>query len=298
MKLGYIGLGKMGLNMAVRLVKRGHEVIGYDTSPEHKSAAEAGGVKTVATLVDLVAEQSSPRLIWLMVPHEVVDSVLAELLPNLLASDVIIDGGNSHWEKTLVHAKRCETIHVGFMDVGTSGGPPGARNGACLMIGGSTELFARYEPLFESIAAESAYKHVGPVGAGHFVKMVHNGVEYGMMQSIADGIEVLRASPFKVDLIDVFDIYNNKSVIESRLVGWMLAGFKNYGTELEGITSTVGSTGEGQWMVDTARKFKVPVPVIEAAVEFRRQSADRPSFAGKALSAMRNMFGGHSIGKQ
>lgn len=295
MKLGYVGLGKMGGGMVARLIEHGHEVVAFDKDAVIPPQAGGSGAETVGSLSDMVATLSAPRLVWLMVPHAAVDSVLDELLPLLSPGDTIIDGGNSQWEKTLEHAQRCAALGIGFMDVGTSGGPHGARSGACLMIGGSKELYERYQPLFESIAAAGAYKHVGPVGAGHFVKMVHNGIEYGMMQSIADGIEVLKASPFGLDLISVFEIYNNKSVIESRLANWMLEGFKTYGIELSDVSSTVGSTGEGQWTVDTARKFSVATPAIDAAIEFRKQSGSHPNFAGKALSAMRAMFGGHSI---
>ena len=295
MRLGYIGLGKMGMGMVTRLVEQGHEVVAYDKAPELLAAAKGVEAEVVTSLPGMVEVLPSPRTIWLMVPHEVVDAVLSELLPQLSAGDVVIDGGNSQWEKTLEHAALCEKAEVGFLDVGTSGGPRGAREGACLMIGSTPAHFERYEALFKSIAAPGAYRRVGPPGAGHFVKMVHNGIEYGMMQSIADGVEVLKASPFQIDLIEAFEIYNNKSVIESRLVSWMLDGFKKYGPTLHEVSSTVGATGEGQWTVDTAKKLGVAVPAIDVAMEFRKQSASRPSFAGKALSAMRNMFGGHSI---
>lgn len=290
-----MGLGKMGGGMVERLIEHGHEVVAYDKDAHLLSQAQEGGAEVSESLHDLVSKLSAPRLIWLMVPHEAVSAVLDELLPLLAQGDVIIDGGNSHFEHTLEHAKQAAEYTVGFMDVGTSGGPHGARSGACLMIGGPKDLYDRYEELFESIAAPQAYRYLGTVGAGHFTKMVHNGIEYGMMQSIADGVELLTRAPFGIDLIAAFEIYNNRSVIESRLVGWMLEGFKNFGVELEGVSSTVGHTGEGQWTVDTAKKWNVPVPAIETAMEFRKQSGDHPSFAGKALSAMRNMFGGHSV---
>ena len=298
MKLGYVGLGKMGGGMVARLIEQGHEVVAYDKDSALSSAATVTGAKIVSGLSELVSTLESPRLVWLMVPHAVVDAVLDELLPLLSHGDVVIDGGNSHWQETQRHAERCAQSGIGFMDVGTSGGPHGARNGACLMIGGEKELFERYTPLFESIASPQAYAHLGKAGAGHFVKMVHNGIEYGMMQSIADGVELLKVSPFDVDLMEAFKIYNNRSVIESRLVGWMLEGFAKYGLDLKEVSSTVGHTGEGQWTVDTAKEFGIRVPAIETAMEFRRQSGDHPSFAGKALSAMRNMFGGHAIEKK
>lgn len=298
MKLGYVGLGKMGGGMVARLVEQGHEVVAHDKDVTLLAAATAAGAKTAPGLSELVSALESPRLVWLMVPHAVVDAVLDELLPLLSQGDVVIDGGNSHWQETQKHAERCVKAGIGFMDVGTSGGPHGARHGACLMIGGEKELFERYTPLFESIASPAAYTHLGKAGAGHFVKMVHNGIEYGMMQSIADGVELLKAAPFDVNLINAFEIYNNRSVIESRLVGWMLEGFKKYGLDLSQVSSTVGHTGEGQWTVDTAKEFGISVPAIEVAMEFRRKSGENPSFAGKALSAMRNMFGGHSIEKK
>ncbi len=293
MTIGYIGLGKMGLNMVLRLKEKGHKVIAYNRSPEPRKVAEKKGVTTVSTISELVLKLHAPRLIWIMVSHTAVDAVLKELLPLLKKGDIVVDGGNSFYKDTLRRAALVKKHKVTFLDAGVSGGPAGARNGACTMIGGDEKDYRKLEPLFKDISSPGAYLHCGAHGAGHFVKMVHNGIEYGMMQALAEGFEVLKLSKFKLDLEKVAGIYNNRSVIESRLVGWLQSGFAKYGKDLKAISSTVAHTGEGAWTITTAKELKVPVPVIQESLEVRKRSARDPRYAGKVLSVLRNQFGGH-----
>ena len=301
MKLGYIGLGKMGFNMAQRLLEKKHNIVAFNRSPEpleniKKFAEEAGhDLSAVHSLEELVNMLPVPRLIWIMVSHQAVDEFLAKLIPLLQAGDTIIDGGNSFYEDSMRRAKILAEKKIHFMDIGTSGGPNGARTGACLMVGGEEIIFKKYENLFKDIAAENAYGYMGSSGAGHFVKMVHNGIEYGMMQALGEGFAILKQSPFKLKLEKIADLYNHKSVIESRLVGWLKDGFKKYGEDLKEISGTVSHSGEGQWTVETAKKMDIPVSVIEDALKFRVESQNKPSFIGKVVSALRNQFGSHNV---
>lgn len=285
----------MGLNMVERLRGRGYEISVYDRSPELTQEAVRFGASASFSLVGMAAQLTAPRLIWLMVPHAVVDEVLNELSPHLQANDAIIDGGNSFYKDSVRRARELEKKGIDFLDVGVSGGPSGARTGACVMVGGKEETFKKFESLFKDIAAENAYAYVGKAGAGHFVKMAHNGIEYGMMQALAEGFGLLKKSDFQLDLKKVADLYNHRSVIESRLVGWLEGAYEKYGIELESISGAVGHTGEGEWTVKIANELGVPVPIIEGAFQFRVQSNDKPTYTGKVLSALRNMFGGHAV---
>lgn len=285
MTLGYIGLGKMGHNMVERLVEKGHEVVSFD----------ANGKGTASSIGELVAGLEPPRIIWLMVPHDAVDDVIKELVPRLSKGDTVLDGGNSPYKESIRRADKFKSAGIKFLDVGVSGGPKGAREGACIMVGGDKKDFDALEPLFRDLAAPDAYAHVGAHGAGHFVKMAHNGIEYGMMQAIAEGFAVMKKSEFDLDLKKVADLYNHKSVVESRLVGWLKEGFEEFGEEMDGVSGSVGASGEGEWTVAAAKELGVPVKVIEDALRFRSESEDAPSYTGKLLSAMRNRFGGHNI---
>ena len=293
MTLGYIGLGKMGLNMVLRLKEKGHKVVAYNRSPEPRKKAQKNGIETVSTIPELISKLHAPRLIWIMVSHSGVDAVVRELIPLLSKGDIIVDGGNCFYKDTLKRAALLKKHGISFLDVGVSGGPAGARNGACSMVGGEKKDFQRLLPLFKDISAPGAYLHCGSHGAGHFVKMVHNGIEYGMMQALAEGFEVLKFSKFKLDLEKVALIYNNRSVIESRLVEWLGDGLRKYGKDLKTISSTVSHTGEGEWTVTSAKEFGVSVPIIKSSLDVRKQSAKNPRFAGKVLSVLRNQFGGH-----
>ncbi len=240
-----------------------------------------------------------------MVPHKVVGEMLAEILPFLERGDTVIDGGNSFWKESRRRASRLAGRGIHFLDVGTSGGPAGARNGACLMIGGEKKIFEKYQKLFQDLSGDNSPSYiprnvggcayVGKAGAGHFVKMVHNGIEYGMMQALGEGFEVLKRSPFKLSLHAVAELYNKRSVIESRLVGWLAKAFKEHGENLKGVSGEVAQSGEGPWTVETAKKLGVSVGVIKKSLDFRLKSKGNPSYTGQVVSALRHQFGGHDI---
>lgn len=298
MKLGYLGLGKMGKNMVLHLLEKGHQVVAWNRSAEPRDEVAAAGAIAVTSIEEVVAQLQTPRVIWLMLPAgEVTDEYLGRLVPLLTKGDLIIDGGNSFYQDTVRRAQELAQNGIRFLDCGTSGGPSGARNGACLMIGGQLADYTKVESLFRDIAAPAAYQFFPGHGAGHFVKMVHNGIEYGMMQAIAEGFGVMKASPFKLDLEKVAGIYQQQSVIESRLVGWVQSGFAEHGQDLTEITSTIGHLGEGKWTVETAHELGIPVPIIEGAFNFRLESSQKPSFTAKVVSMLRGQFGGHSTKK-
>ncbi len=237
------------------------------------------------------------RVIWLMLPAgDATKSMIEQVGPLLSSGDIIIDGANGFYKDSLLYAKYLEQFRVSYIDVGVSGGPSGARTGACLMIGGTKDIQKQLEPLFRDIAADgTAYRFFEGYGAGQFVKMIHNGIEYGMMQAIAEGFTILKESDFNLDLVKVAEIYQKRSVIESRLVQWTLDGLKQYGTALEGISGSINHSGEGMWTVNTAMEMGIPVPIIEGSLQYRLDSQKHPSFTGKLVSLMRNMFGGHTV---
>ena len=297
-EIGYIGLGKMGSNMVSRLIDDGGRVVAYDPDEKARQAAAGRGAEVHDTIAAVAGALKAPRAVWIMVPHSVVDSVLAELVPHLQPGDVVIDGGNSFYKDSLRRAKELVEQGIHYLDVGVSGGPSGARAGACLMIGGPKEVYKRYEGLFASLAVAGGYDYMGASGAGHFVKMVHNGIEYGMMQAIAEGFAVIKQHPEGFDLTRIANLYNHGSVIESRLIEWLREAYQDYGPNLDEISGTVAHSGEGLWTVNTAKEFGIPVPIIEGALQFRVQSQDTPSYTGQILSALRNQFGGHEVKKR
>ena len=312
MKLGYIGLGKMGFNMVERLLEKDYQVIATNRSHESiDKISDKGAIPaySISELVEKISENSTdPKTIWLMVPWRAVGDVLSELTPLLKKGDTIIDGGNSPYVETVRRSKELKEKEINFMDVGVSGGPNGARNGACLMIGGGREDFEKYQELFSDLSiknsnGESGYGYMGLHGAGHFVKMVHNGIEYGMMQAIGEGFEVMKKSNqdienggFDLDLKEITRVYNTGSVIESRLVGWLQNAYKNNGIELNNISGEVSHSGEGQWTVEAANRLDVPADIIKESLDFRIKSQGNPSYTGKVVSALRNEFGGHDVG--
>ncbi|HEX9113114.1 MAG TPA: decarboxylating 6-phosphogluconate dehydrogenase [Nitrospirota bacterium] len=298
MRLGYIGLGKMGYNMAELLLEKGHRIVAYNRSAEPVKKIAERGAQTAESIRSLVAALEPPRLAWIMVPYQAVDDVLNELEPLLAKGDTIIDGGNSPYKESMRRAKELEGKGIDFLDAGVSGGPGGARSGACIMVGGRESVFRKYERLFKDASVEGGYAYFGAAGAGHFVKMVHNGIEYGMMQALAEGFAVMKASPFNLDLVKIADLYNHRSVIESRLVGWLKNAYEQHGRDLSGISGSAAQSGEGMWTVEAARELGVPAPVIERALEFRIQSQKNPSYTGKIISALRNQFGGHEAGEK
>ncbi len=296
MQIGYIGLGKMGKNMVLRLLEKGHEVVAWNRSPEPRTEVATAGARTTETIEELVKKLSTPRLIWLMLPAgEVTKNMIRQLSEMLNEGDALIDGANSFYKDTQEMAKILTAKHIHFIDAGVSGGPAGAHNGACLMVGGDEDTFKKYEPLFRDIAAPDAYRFFVGNGAGHFGKMVHNGIEYGMMQALAEGFTVLHDSPFKINLLKAAEIYNNRSVIESRLVGWLQSGLQKNGVELQTISGSVAQSGEGKWTVETAKDLGIPTPIISGSLDFRLESQKNPSYTGKILSTLRNEFGGHEV---
>jgi 6-phosphogluconate dehydrogenase len=259
-----------------------------------KAIAERGA-HPADSIRGLVAALEAPRLVWIMVPYQAVDEVLSELVPLLGKDDTVIDGGNSPYKESIRRSGELQAKGIHFLDAGVSGGPSGARNGACIMIGGREEIFRKHEQLFRDLSVENGYAYVGGAGAGHFVKMVHNGIEYGMMQALAEGFSVMRASPLSLDLERIAGLFNRQSVIESRLVGWLKNAYATYGDELQGVTGSPAESGEGKWTVDAARELGVSVPIIEGAHEFRAASRARPSYTGRIIAALRHEFGGHDL---
>lgn len=325
MTLGYIGLGKMGKNMVLRLLEQKHQVVVWNRSPEPiDEVVQAGGrgSSSIQKLVEklrnfsdsppllsgspnvepdvLPSEEGRKIIVWLMLPAgEVTENILInELLPNLQPNDIVIDGANSNWKDTVRRAELLQTKYIHYIDAGVSGGPSGARNGACVMIGGDEQIVKSLTSLWESIALPNAFGYCGKVGAGHFVKMVHNGIEYGMMQAIGEGFEVMKKAPFDLQLTEIARLYNKGSVIESRLIGWLEEGYRKEGEELTDISGSVAHSGEGQWTVESAKELDVPVPIIKGSLDFRIQSAQKPSYTGKILSLLRMMFGGHEVKKK
>lgn len=298
-QIGLIGLGKMGYGLALNLKDKGWDVIVYNRTISKVEDIQKEGVRGARSLKELVDALDGPRVIWTMLTAgEATISTLFEAggLKELLSEgDIVIEGGNSKFYEDESNAKQLAEKGIKYIDVGVSGGPSGARNGACLMIGGERQTFEYLEELFKDLSKAKAYKFFEGYGAGHFVKMVHNGIEYGMMQSIAEGFNLMKNSNYKLNLIEVADIYNNGSVIESRLIGWLKSGFEKYGEELDEVSGTVNALGEGLWTVETAKSRNLEVKVIEESVRFRDESKLNPSYTGKILSALRNMFGGHSV---
>ena len=295
MKLGYMGLGKMGFNMVERILEKGHHVVAFNRSPEPLERISRIGAEPAESLASMVQTLETPRLIWLMLSHQAVDAVLSELTNHLEKGDTVIDGGNSPYRESMRRAIELEAKGINFLDAGVSGGPGGARNGACIMVGGKKEVFEKHEQLFRDLTVENGYGYMGRAGAGHFVKMVHNGIEYGMMQALAEGFAVMKASPFDLNLAAVAELFNQKSVIESRLVGWLQKAYETAGEELKEISGSVAHSGEGKWTVEAARELGIPVPLIEGALDFRVASQEAPSYTGKVVSALRNQFGGHEV---
>lgn len=306
MQLGYIGLGKMGKNMALRLVEKGHDLVVWNRSAEPTQELAQAGAQVAATLEELVQQLAAPRTVWVMLPAgEATQAMIDTLAATLQPGDTIINGANEFYQQTRQHGRSLKDKGIHFLDAGVSGGPAGARNGACLMIGGDQEVFDRHQDLFRDIAAPDAYQFFPGFGAGHFVKMVHNGIEYGMMQAIAEGFDILKHAEYTLDLENVAKIYSNRSVIESRLVSWLLSGLEEYGQDLGNISGSAGSGGaagmaqsEAKWTLDVARTQSTPAPVIEASVAARLQSQKEPNFQGKIINALRNQFGGHEAKKE
>ena len=298
MQIGMIGLGKMGLNLMMNLRDNGIDVIGFDVNPAMRQGAVECGLTVYENLNDFTQSFSDRKIIWVMVPAgKITDSVIHQVSQLCQAGDIIIDGGNSFYQDSLRHAKQLKEMGIHFLDCGTSGGTSGARGGACLMIGGEEEVFNHLKDVFQAISVENGCLYAGKSGSGHYLKMVHNGIEYGMMQAIGEGFEVLEASEYDFDFEKVARVWNNGSVIRSWLVELMELSFKN-DPKLDMITGASDSSGEAQWTVEQALQLKVPTPVISLSLMMRYRSKQNDTFAGKVVSALRNAFGGHSVTKK
>ena len=300
MKLSMIGLGKMGGNMVRRLVADGHDVVAYNRSPEPAIAlsTELENVTAVSDLAELIKALEPPRVIWLMVPHQFVDQSIEELLhAGMSKGDVLIDGGNSNFNLSKKRAASLQQSDIHFVDSGTSGGIWGLENGYSIMLGGSDEAIDIIRPVIESLAPakDKGWGHVGPAGAGHYVKMVHNGIEYGMMQSFAEGFEMLDAkNEMNLDLLQISEIWQHGSVVRSWLLDLMADAFAG-DKSLSSLSDYVDDSGEGRWTIQDSIDLAIPTPVLTLALQMRFRSRQDDSFAGKVLNAMRAGFGGHSI---
>ncbi|MDN4067711.1 decarboxylating 6-phosphogluconate dehydrogenase [Paenibacillus vini] len=295
MKLGMIGLGKMGYNLVHNLLEHQHEVVAFDMNKEAVQNAEKEGAIPASSLEQLVHSLETPRIVWVMVPAgPAVQSVVDTLIPLLAPGDIVIDGGNSHYKDSVALAEKLSGHGINFFDVGTSGGVEGANNGGCFMIGGDESVFRTIEPIFKDIAVDRGYLYAGQNGSGHFLKMVHNGIEYGMMQAIAEGFEVLEKSPFNYNFEDVARVWSNGSVIRSWLMELTENAFSK-DPKLEGIKGVMKSSGEGKWTVETALDLQASAPVIALSLFMRYRSLESDTFHGKVVAALRNEFGGHAV---
>lgn len=285
-EVGFIGLGKMGKPMAQRLQKKDWKVVMFDK-------VTRGNARSIE---ELSSKLASTRIIWLMVPAgKPVDNVLQKLASLLARGDIVIDGGNSYYKDSMRRAEKLKGRGIHFLDVGVSGGPVSIQAGKfAIMVGGEKRIYEKCKPIFRDLSSTPS-GYMGKSGAGHFVKMIHNGIEYGMMQALAEGFTILKKAPFKFGLKQVAKVYNSNSIITSRLVGWLQEGFEKYGDDARKASGSVDHTGEGEWTVQTAKELKTPAKVIEDAFQFRVKSKKNPSYTGRVLSMLRAVFGSHSI---
>jgi len=295
MELGFIGLGKMGMNMVTRLRRDQHRVVVFDRSPDLITQAEGQGCIGSTSLADLVGKLSAPRAVWVMVPsgaptEETIQAVAALLQPG----DTIIDGGNTRFHDDVRRADALKKTGIHYVDAGTSGGIWGLKVGYCLMVGGEPEPVTRLAPVFKTLAPENGWAHVGGVGAGHYVKMVHNGIEYSMMQGYAEGFELMSKSSYQLDLARIADLWMHGSVVRSWLLELAADALKD-DQKLEKLKGYVQDSGEGRWMIADAIEKDVPVPTLTTALFTRFRSRQEESFAEKMLAALRNAFGGHAV---
>ncbi|PEK27863.1 phosphogluconate dehydrogenase (NAD(+)-dependent, decarboxylating) [Bacillus wiedmannii] len=297
MRVGLIGLGKMGLNLGKNLMDHKHEVAAFDLNTSAVEEMKEYGATGVSSLSELVQSLESPRILWVMVPHAVVDSVINEITPLLSKGDILIEAGNSHYKESIRRYEQLKKGGIHFMDAGTSGGMEGARNGACYMIGGDQEAWDIVEPIFRDTAVENGYLYAGKAGSGHFLKMVHNGIEYGMMAAIGEGFEILEKSEFDYDYEKVSRVWNNGSVIRSWLMELTENAFSK-DAKLDEIKGVMHSSGEGKWTVETALDLQTATPVIAMSLLMRYRSLDNDTFTGKVVAALRNEFGGHAVEKK
>jgi len=298
MRLAMIGLGKMGANMVQRLMLGGHEVVGYNRSEEIIAELAEKGMLPATSMANAVQQLQSPRVVWLMIPSgSPTDNAIQELIPILEEGDIVIDGGNSNYHDSQRHGALLAKHDIGFVDSGTSGGVWGLQNGYCLMVGGQKVVVEQIEPILKSLAPadDRGWAHVGPVGAGHFTKMIHNGIEYGMMQSFAEGFALLRGKEeFNLDMAQISELWRHSSVVRSWLLD-LMADFLEQDQTLQGVEPVVADSGEGRWTVVESVDQGVAAPVLTLALQMRFGSQDQEGYSHRLLSMMRNAFGGHFV---
>ena len=295
MQIALIGLGKMGFNLGMNMHNHKHEVVAFDLNQQLLESIKTKGITTASSLDQLVSSLKGRKVIWMMIPAgQAVDLTIQQLVPLLRAGDILIDGGNSNYKDSMRRAKALEAQGIDFLDCGTSGGMEGALHGICAMVGGKKEAFAYCEPFIRDISVKDGYLYCGPSGAGHFVKMIHNGIEYGMMQAIAEGFEILHKSEFNLDLKAVAGVWNHGSVVRS----WLMELTENAlskDPELDAIKGVMHSSGEGKWTLETALEKQIATPVIALSLLMRYRSLQEDTFSGKIIAALRNEFGGHAV---
>ena len=295
MQIGIIGLGRMGSGMTQRLLQGGHQVVVYDRTPQTVNAMTSKGATASSSLEDLGQKLKAPKIFWLMIPAGApVDDTIQRLEDTLAPGDVIIDGGNSNYRDSIRRAEALRTQQVEYLDAGVSGGIWGLKVGFCLMVGGNEAIFKQVEPIFKTLAPPDGYAYVGPSGAGHYAKMVHNGIEYSLLQGYAEGFEILKSSPFDFDLVQLSKLWNHGSVIRSWLLELAQAAFQR-DPNLEHIRGWVEDSGEGRWTLEESIEHAVPAPALAMSLFMRFRSRQDDSFSGKVLAALRNEFGGHAV---
>lgn len=299
MKLGFIGLGKMGFNMVLNLKDHKVDIVAYSRSPESVKKIKKYRVKVAFSIEELIDKLPKQKIIWVMVPAgKPVDAVIRELLQYLKKNDIIIDGGNSFYKDSVRRYNYLKKKKINFVDIGTSGGLSGARHGACLTIGGDKKIFKKIELICKIVSAQDGYAYVGPAGSGHFVKMVHNGIEYALLQAYGEGFELLHKGPYKnIDFEKIAKVWKNGSIISSYLIELAEIAFKK-DPKLRKIEGVIGGGETGEWAVKTAKEFGVDVGTIKSALNERKKSKKHPRFAGKVVAALRNEFGGHEVVKK
>jgi 6-phosphogluconate dehydrogenase len=295
MEIGFVGLGRMGGNMVTRLLHGGHQVVAYDRSASAVSAVAASGAKGAQSLGELVGALAAPRAVWVMVPAgDPTETTIRELAALMAAGDIVIDGGNTYYKDDVRRAKELASRELLYVDAGTSGGIWGLQNGYCLMVGGERSAIDRLAPVLETLAPPNGWLHTGAVGAGHYVKMIHNGIEYGMMQAYAEGFELMSASDYGLDLPRIATLWNQGSVVRSWLLE-LAADALSGDPKLASLKPWVEDSGEGRWTVEDAVEKAIPAPVLTASLYARFRSRRENSFADRLLAALRNAFGGHAV---
>lgn len=297
MKLGLLGLGKMGLNLAINMKNKGVDVLGFDLSSDRMREAKEEKIKTADSFEELTSMLEPERVVFMMIPAgSAVDESIDGLIPFLEAGDTIIDGGNSFYKDSMRRYDKLKALGINYLDAGMSGGMEGALNGVCSMIGGDKKVFDKYEDLFRKVSVKDGYLYTGKSGSGHFTKMIHNGIEYGMLQAIGEGFEIMDSSDFDCDYKSIAKLWNNGSVIRGWLMELMQVAFEK-DANLEEIKGEIRSNGEGLWTAQTALELQVPAPVITNSVFARFRSMQEDTFSGKVVAALRNEFGGHEVTK-